>query len=397
MKIAVVLEFKLKVGGGFQQELSTACLLNRYQDDDRQFIFYTTEKENVEILKKLGVRSKYLNVRSINDKIYYHFLKYVKIGHLFRTAVAAEAPFEKVFIQDNIDLIYFLAPSSLALAVTKTNYMITVWDLCHRDHPEFPEVNFNGQFESRENLFNNVLPKAVAVLTDSEYGKANILSRYACDSERVYTVKFLPSEGIKTGSSTDIRKKYSLKNKYIFYPAQFWAHKNHVYIVDGLKILRDKFGLEIDAVFSGSDEGNAKFVIGYAKKSGLEGNVHHVGFIPNEEMASFYKQAVALVMPTYFGPTNIPPLEAFTLGCPVCYPDLPGLRDQVQDAAFLMDLNEPESMARHIATILSDREAVMAKVTRGKQLLSEWTEDDHWKVLNQIFDKYARKMRCWKI
>ena len=30
-------------------------------------------------------------------------------------------------------------------------------------------------------------------------------------------------------------------------------------------------------------------------------------------------------MPT-FGPTNIPPLEAFELGTPVLYPDLKGLR-----------------------------------------------------------------------
>lgn len=41
-------------------------------------------------------------------------------------------------------------------------------------------------------------------------------------------------------------------------------------------------------------------------------------------------------------------------------------------------------------------ESVRAKVKKGKQLLSEWTEDDYWSVLKKIFDKYARKMRCWK-
>ena len=53
-------------------------------------------------------------------------------------------------------------------------------------------------------------------------------------------------------------------------------------------------------------------------------------------------------MPTYFGPTNIPPLEAFALGVPVLYSDLPGLKDQVGDSALLLDLNNPESMAQHM-------------------------------------------------
>ena len=51
-------------------------------------------------------------------------------------------------------------------------------------------------------------------------------------------------------------------------------------------------------------------------------------------------------MPTYFGPTNIPPLEAFSLNVPVCYSDLDGLREQVGEAAFLMNLKNPESLAR---------------------------------------------------
>lgn len=35
-------------------------------------------------------------------------------------------------------------------------------------------------------------------------------------------------------------------------------------------------------------------------------------------MLSFlYQKAWAMIMPSYFVPTNIPPLEAMALGCPV--------------------------------------------------------------------------------
>ena len=70
----------------------------------------------------------------------------------------------------------------------------------------------------------------------------------------------------------------------------------------------------------------------------LENKVRFAGFVDDEELPFLYSQSIALVMPTYFGPTNIPPLEAFKINVPVLYSDLPGLRDQVGKAAMLIDL-----------------------------------------------------------
>jgi glycosyltransferase involved in cell wall biosynthesis len=275
--------------------------------------------------------------------------------------------------------------------------VLTAWDQNHRDDPEFPEVNFNREFIDRDNFFKNTVPRAVAVLVDAKESKENLVKRYGCDAQRVHVAPFLPSLDIGKNPDIDLKKKYGIARKYIFYPAQFWAHKNHVYILDGLNILRQKHGIEIDAVFSGSDKGkNLKYVLSYAGKLGLGDAIHYVGFVPNEDMSSFYRQSIALVMPTYLGPTNIPPLEAFVLGCPVCYSDLPGLRDQVGDAAFLMDLKDPASMAKQVATILNDKKLVQQKIAKGKAIVAGWTEDDYWNVLKDIFESYRVKQHCWK-
>jgi len=53
--------------------------------------------------------------------------------------------------------------------------------------------NFDGIFEYREEIFINALPKAVAVLTNCESLKADIIQYYGCDFERVHVIKFLPS------------------------------------------------------------------------------------------------------------------------------------------------------------------------------------------------------------
>ena len=58
----------------------------------------------------------------------------------------------------------------------------------------------------------------------------------------------------------------------------------------------------------------------YAKKNNMEKQVKYLGYIDKKEITALYKASIALSMPTYFGPTNIPPLEAFKNSVPVLYP-----------------------------------------------------------------------------
>ncbi|MFC3559915.1 glycosyltransferase [Pedobacter jamesrossensis] len=57
------------------------------------------------------------------------------------------------------------------------------------------------------------------------------------------------------------------------------------------------------------------------KGLGIEQKVIFGGFVTNEELNVFYKNAISLVMPTFMGPTNMPLLEAQALGCPVICTD----------------------------------------------------------------------------
>ena len=52
-----------------------------------------------------------------------------------------------------------------------------------------------------------------------------------------------------------------------------------------------------------------------------------------------------MVMPSYFGPTNMPPLEAFAMKTPVVVSDLPGIRDQVGEAALLVEPENPKALS----------------------------------------------------
>ena len=375
MNIAVLLDKELQSGGGFQSALSYVVLLNKNKSPQYNFIFFTTLKGNIKTLDKLGIKAELIKISSFDKACGYlrsinRFNKIIRKLRLNRPL-----KLDRIFKKHAIDLVYFVSSSSLHLAMENYNYIYTLWDLCHRDHPEFPEVSLRGEFELRENLFCKALLKAVQVIVDSELGKENVIRRYGVDIERVSVLPFVPSESVLISDKNysenfiDIKKKYKVDGDYIYYPAQFWSHKNHIYILEGLNILKKKYQKTLTAIFSGSDKGNLQYILNKARELGVEKQIKYIGFVENKELPYLYRQALALTMPTYFGPTNVPPIEALIHGCPVLYSDLPGLREQMEGAALFLDLNDPESLAKNLLKVISRTDEVDGLVKKGKKIV----------------------------
>src|SRR5262249_59697230 len=71
---------------------------------------------------------------------------------------------------------------------------------------------------------------------------------------------------------------------FLFYPAQFWAHKNHVTLLEALALLRSDHGFDVHLVLAGSDQGNQPFVVERIAAVGLSGAVHVRGFVERPEL-----------------------------------------------------------------------------------------------------------------
>ena len=160
MNIAVVFDGGLQSGGGYQQQLSTIIELNKL--DKYSFITFVFSSESKEILDGYDIGSVIVK-KTLLDKLYRLFHRQDWFSP-FSKRFKLKTLFEKSLDANSIDLVYFLSPSGLSLDLTTHNYIITVWDLCHRDTPEFPEVNHFREFELREQLYTKNLKKAVAIL-----------------------------------------------------------------------------------------------------------------------------------------------------------------------------------------------------------------------------------------
>jgi glycosyltransferase involved in cell wall biosynthesis len=104
----------------------------------------------------------------------------------------------------------------------------------------------------------------------------------------------------------------------------------------------------------------------------LDDNVHFMGYVPDSDMPGLYRRARALVMPTFFGPTNIPPLEAFVMGCPVATSRIYGVPEQLGDAALLFDPNSVEEIHDCLVRLWRDDSLCAMLVAQGKARARAW-------------------------
>lgn len=402
IRLAIFFDQKISAGGGYQQALNAALLAKKLQNTYVEVQFFTSFSENIEVLNSFEIKATLINL-SFYKKLLLYIRQRVGSEKLFKLVkfFGEINPFEKILVNAGVDIVYFLSPSPLAKNLDSINYITTVWDLSHRDDPEFPEVRHNREFELRDQNYMRILPKAVAILVDSEFGRDKVAKYYGIDLKRIYVMPFQPASAIRSldlnnSTPVNINDKYQLEQSYVFYPAQFWPHKNHVYILEGLKILEERFGLHIGAIFTGNDYGNLAYIKNYAETLGLSARIRFPGFVSNEEMIELYRQSIGLVMPTYFGPTNLPPIEAFELGVPVLYSNRPELKKQVDDAALLLDLKDPGSMANHLVNLIGDKNLRDKLVKKGREKLVEVSEEDRVQILATILDDFRWKRLCWK-
>jgi glycosyltransferase involved in cell wall biosynthesis len=308
--------------------------------------------------------------------------------------LARDARIHRIVSRAGVDVVWNLFPVH---PVPDVPFITIVWDLQHRLQPLFPEVSAGGEWERRERQHRSRLQRAAAVIAGTEVGRREISAFYQVPEQRIHVLPHpTPSFALDAPPSPPgALDRFRLPERYLLYPAQFWPHKNHAAALLALKLLRER-GVELPMVFVGSDQGNASTVRRLAGELGLAGQVRFLGFVSVEELVALYRGALALAYPSLFGPENLPPLEAFALGCPVVAADVPGAAEQLGDAALRVDATRPEAIAGALLRLRDDASLRAALAARGLERARRFTGKDFVRGVYGILDGLAPYVRCWK-
>lgn len=250
----------------------------------------------------------------------------------------------------------------------------TIHDLMHRHERRFPEVSQRGLFSRRERHYRNMCASAEAILVDSEIGRRHVLEAYAPPPSRVHSLPYTPPSYIYRRNGADnFDDRYALPSKYLFYPAQLWCHKNHVRLLEALSIAHRHLP-DLHLVLAGSEKNNGHEVRKAAEELHLSRHVMFLGYVPDEDMAELYRRSMGLIMPTFFGPTNIPPLEAMATETPMAVSGIYGMREQSGDAAIYFDPESVESIATAMIRLVTDEQLRLHLIAQAKSRIGELSQ-----------------------
>ena len=124
---------------------------------------------------------------------------------------------------------------------------------------------------------------------------------YKCNPDKILVqsfISYLPyitNKKIKQNNSKLLSYQIPFHKKILFYPATFWPHKNHIYIVDTAIILKKKSINNFHFLFCGSDKGNFNFIKNEIKKKKLTELFTIIQFASNEEVIYFYQKSSGCV------------------------------------------------------------------------------------------------------
>lgn len=292
-----------------------------------------------------------------------------------------------------LDFLWFLSPACHFL---QTPYAAIVWDIQHRSLPWFPEVGAHGQWEIRESVHGMFLPRASLVIAGTEAGAAEIAESYGVPRSRMLLLPHpTPRYALQPAENAEVPASPALRDPLIFYPAQFWAHKNHVALLQALALLKERHGIDASLALTGSDHGNRAHCERLANTLGIADRVGFLGFVPLQQLIGLYRHAAALAYVSFGGPENLPPLEAFALGCPVVAADIPGAREQLGDAALLVDPGSPEAIAAALARVIGDQGLAADLRERGRKRASERTSSAFVRGMFSWLDRFAAVRAAW--
>ena len=293
--------------------------------------------------------------------------------------------FEKSLRHNGVGLAYFLSPNPIALDLVDTAMIHTVWDLGHRDVPEYPEIAGDRHYEEREFFYNRTLPKSFRVVVDTPRTANRISSIYHVSPERIVIGGLAPARQKSAPSVENIDKIKSF-GQYFLYPAQFWPHKRHALLVEAFKQFL-QFHPQVNLVFTGSDKGNMAHIKELVKTSKIEDRVHFLGFVSDELLTDLMVNAVSLVFPCQLGPSNLPPLEAAQLGT----------RSIVSNIHYDPALDHPLISQLSDQSVLAWVNAMSIQISsdKSKNITQSISNPDTARLVSESFAQYWELRKEW--
>ena len=279
----------------------------------------------------------------------------------------------------------FVLPPRLAAAG-----VVTVHDLAFATRPEDAHP---AQRRFLESAVPASIDRARLVVAVSETTRRDLMTRYGVRPHRIRVVpnaasaEFHERDGDE--ALAEARRRLRLPEDFLLSVGTIHPRKNLGGLARAAALSGRQLGRTLPVVHVGREGWLCERVFADIESAGPPG-IRFVGQINDATLRALYRQAAALVYPSFAEGFGLPILEAFACGTPVITSNGSGMLEAAGDAAELVDPHDPDSIAAGIVRVVRDADRRGELVERGRRRL----EDFSWsRSARQMLDVYAEARR----
>lgn len=283
--------------------------------------------------------------------------------------------FNRCILNNKIDI--FLSKNSVKCVIflssenfypLKVPYISTIWDIQHYTNPNFTET---GSFFIK--IYRHVVTKvfiqnSTKIISGTNVGINEIIKYYNVKKKSFYKLSHpTPKIFLNIKKSKKVSNLFKAKPFFI-YPANFWEHKNHLFLLQAIKEINLYQKNKINLVLVGSPK-----ILNYYEKikkyifiNNLNKNIKMFKFVKLSKLIEFYDNSHGLIYASTSGPENLPPLEAFARGKNVIIGNYPGAKEQLKHNANYFNLKDLSSLKKKILNFNLLKSNKLIKYARSK-------------------------------
>jgi glycosyltransferase involved in cell wall biosynthesis len=250
--------------------------------------------------------------------------------------------FPKILEKEKLDLVHF--PYFSVPIFYKRPYVVTIHDLIIDHFPTGKASTLISPLYSLKLIgykyvITTAADNAKRIITVSKTTKKEIIEHLKIVQEKIEVIYEAVDDKLEILPGSPLRKKHFL------YVGNAYPHKN----LNNLILAYAKFNKKnIPLILVGREDYFYKRFKEKVAKMKLSDKIIFRENVSDEELASLYKEAIALIMPSLMEGFGLPVLEAMANKCLVLASDIPSLHEICGKNAIFFDPNDPEKIYKKI-------------------------------------------------
>jgi glycosyltransferase involved in cell wall biosynthesis len=213
------------------------------------------------------------------------------------------------------------------------------------------------------------------VITVSHQSKADIAASYNYPPERIHVIYNWVADELTQAPTGD--ESPALNGRpYILTVAAVKPHKNLLTALDAIATLGP--AVPHDYVIAGHTDVEPRYTELLRRRAadlGIEQQLHLVGAVDDQTLASLYRGADLLLLPSLYEGFGYPLIEAMHFGVPIVTANTGSLPEVAQCAALAVSPTDARAMAEAVEAALTDGSLRARLVAAGRRRGEQFTKE----------------------